>query len=112
MILQQRLRDNEPIPQRIANAPELFVGLELFYLAFVELSSCRYIGNAEGPIPWVSIVEYCNEYEIFDREQRDDMFYFIATMDATYLKHRSKETDKKLNKGKGKGRGGKSVRKK
>lgn len=79
-----------PLPQRIANAPELQVGLDLFYLAFLELSSCRSIGFGEGPIPWLAIQRYCEVHEI-EGEQREDLFYHVQRLDQSFLDWRAKK---------------------
>lgn len=83
MILNSQI-NNFPIPEVIKNAPDLMVGLELFYNAFVELNSSRQFGFSEGPIPWKAIHDYCDANEI-QGEQRSDLFYFVNEMDSEYL---------------------------
>jgi hypothetical protein len=74
-----------PMPDKFRNAPELFVGLDLFYIAFMDMSSCRQMGYmAIGPIDWLTINAYCIAYQL-QGEQREDMFYFIGQMDVAYL---------------------------
>lgn len=77
-----------PLPPKIANAPELQVGLELFYVAFLELNPSRQMGYGEGPIRWESIHFYCEANGIVGH-QREDMFYHIRQMDNTYLDHKA-----------------------
>jgi hypothetical protein len=78
-----------PLPDRIQNAPELFQGLELFYMAFMDLTSCRGQGyGTEGPIGWLQISEYCFIHAIIG-EQRDDLIYHIQHMDESYLKFKA-----------------------
>lgn len=84
----------QPYPDAIANAPELMTGLNLFYTAFMDLTSCRALGYAQGPIPWLAIHHYCEAHEIED-EQREDMFYHVSRLDKTYLDW-SAEKAKKL----------------
>lgn len=79
-----------PLPERIANAPELQVGLDLFYVAFLELGTCRSIGMAEGPIPWDAIQTYCGAYDIVG-EQREDLFYHVRELDHVYMEWRAKQ---------------------
>lgn len=86
-IITQCMRDGLPLPDRIKDAPELQLGLELFFGAFLELSSCRFIGLEEGPIPWLAIHQYCQAYRIRG-EQREDMFLHIRSMDNAYFKHK------------------------
>lgn len=92
-IIEQCVRNRMPLPQAIANAPVLELGLDLFYIAFTDLSTCRAIGMAEGPIPWTAVQAYCDEL-LLDGDQREDMFFYIREMDAAYLKHRSSKVSK------------------
>lgn len=83
-----------PLPPKIQNAPELQVGLEFYYAAFLELTSCRFLGFGEGPISYLSIQNYCEIHEV-EGEQRDDLVYHIQQMDAAYLKWRASQLEKK-----------------
>lgn len=85
-IIELCYRERRPLPAKIANAPQLLLGLEVFYRAFFDLTTCRQSGMAVGPIPWSQIKLYCDEFDIQD-EQRADMFYQIARMDTVYIKH-------------------------
>lgn len=78
------MRFGMPLPDRIQNAPELNLGSELFYTGFLELTSCRQIGMGLGPIPLLSILEYCLINGI-DGEQREDFIWFIQRLDSKYL---------------------------
>jgi hypothetical protein len=88
-----------PLPDKIQNSPILRIGLEFFYYAFMELTTCRAIGMAEGYIPWVAIKQWADEYDVID-EQREDLFYHILKMDEAYLIHRSKQADKQISRAK------------
>lgn len=80
-----------PLPERIANAPELYLGLELYYAAFMDLTTCRGQGyGTEGPISWLVIAEYADRNEI-EGEQREDLFYHIQHLDAAYLEFKGKK---------------------
>ena len=84
-LIQQAQRQGGPLPERIRNAPELFLGLELYLMAFMELTSCRGLGyGAMGPIPWMAIQRYCEVHDI-QGEQREDLFYFVQKMDKAYM---------------------------
>ena len=83
------MRSGEPIPERIANAPVLLPGLIVYYLAFLELSSCRSGGFSIGPIPWSSIAMYAQLHE-FEGEQLEDLFYFVQCLDSEYIKFKEK----------------------
>src|SRR5688572_16692728 len=84
-IARQAMRRGAPIPDRIANAPELQVGLQLYLQAFFDLDSERTHGNGLAPIPWTAIKEYATAFEL-DEEQTDDLFYFVKRMDSEHLK--------------------------
>src|ERR1044072_7269808 len=84
-IAKQAVRAGQPIPERIANAPGLHIGLELFFNAYVDLDSERQAGFGVGPIPWCSIAEYARAYD-FDEETTEDLFFFVKRMDADSLK--------------------------
>lgn len=96
LIIRQCLRENKALPEKIQNAPELFLGLDLYYTAFLDLNSCRAIGyGEEGPIPWTAISIYC-ERKRFDSETTYDMFYLIRAMDNNYLKWKAEKTKREL----------------
>lgn len=92
--MQMCLRDGRPIPKAIQNAPELWMGLELFFTAWLELTPDRPSGWDVRPIPWTSISQYAEVFGITG-EQRDDLFYFVRAMDDAYLKHCRKKSKKK-----------------
>jgi len=73
-----------PLPNAIQNAPELFLGLELHYTGFLDLTSCRSVGMGLGPIPLLSILEYCLIKGI-EGEQQDDFVWFVQRLDQKYL---------------------------
>lgn len=73
-----------PIPPKIANAPELTLGLELYLEGFLDLSSCRSVGMSLGPIPWTAMDRYCEVEGIAD-ETRDDFIYLVKGLDVYYL---------------------------
>lgn len=72
------------LPDRIQNAPELNLGLELFYIGFLELTSCRVIGMGLGPIPMMAMLEYC-EINGIDGEAREDFLWLLQRLDHKYL---------------------------
>lgn len=85
LILKQVFGSKAPIPKKIAEAPSLEMGLELYYAAFFDLIGCR-SGMGDGPISWEAMAEYAKVYGFSD-EQREDLFTYIGVMDAAYLKH-------------------------
>ena len=90
VILEQCYRYRTPIPEKILNAPELYLGLELYYTGFLDLSSSRSFGFAEGPISILSMIAYCDRFG-FDNEQTEDFVYHISRLDNAYLKHRAEK---------------------
>lgn len=89
-IVDACIRERRPLPNAIANAPALALGLELFYSAFMDLTTDRAIGYGEGPIPWSSVDRYCQRHAIRG-EQREDVHYHVRRMDAVYLEHRAEQ---------------------
>ena len=84
-IAKQAIRSGQAIPDRIANAPELEMGLQLYLQAFFDLDSERTHGMSLSPIPWTSIAAYARAFE-FDEEQTEDLFYFVRKLDSEHLK--------------------------
>ena len=66
------------------------LGLELYYDAFWDLSTCRPNGMGAGPIPWNVIHDYGSTFT-FDTEQMEDLFYLVRVMDNVFLAHHSKK---------------------
>lgn len=92
-IMEQCARDRMPLPARIANSPELLQGLELYYLAFLDLTTCRGQGyGTEGPISWLTIDEYARRM-YFDDEQREELIYHIQRLDSVYLQHKARKLE-------------------
>lgn len=84
-IVAQALRMGKPIPDRILNAPELHLGLELYLNAFLDLDSERSHGFGLTAIPWTSIKQYADAFEL-DEVQTSDLFFFVKKMDQAHLK--------------------------
>lgn len=87
-IAKQAMRAGQPLPDRIANAPELKPGLELYMQAFFDLDSDRTHVLAPTPIPWSSVKDYAIAWG-FDEEQTEDLFYLIRKMDNKHLERLS-----------------------
>lgn len=94
-ISKQAIRAGQPIPARIANAPELHFGLELFLNAFFDLDTERQAGFSIGPIPWSKIREYAKAYEL-DSDLSEDLMYFVKALDNAHMKRL--EADNKAKK--------------
>jgi len=93
MIMMQCFREGRALPKAIANAPVLLTGLELWFVAFNELSSCRQIGMSMGPIPWTAMSEYADRNE-FVGEQREDLFRHMNALDSWFLDYHMKKAKK------------------
>lgn len=88
---KQAEREKTPLPDKIMNAPEVLLGLELYINGFNALTSCRSAAyGSEGPIPWTAMRDYCVEYNIRG-EQREYFYDLLAQMDKTYLDYKSKK---------------------
>jgi len=70
-------------PKFLRERPSVMVGLEIFYEAFHELSSCRQIGLGIGPLPFTAIVDYCDRFEM-DEAQTIEI---LRRMDDLFLEH-------------------------
>jgi hypothetical protein len=92
-IAKQAVQSGAPIPERIANAPELINGLQIYLQAFFDLDSERNHGFSLSAIPWQSIKEYAETYE-FDAEQKEDLLFFIRRMDQAHLDRLDKKQPK------------------
>lgn len=88
-IIEQCMRENLPLPDKIANAPVLLEGLDLYYEAFQNLVGDR--GSAELPISWLAIHTYCRQFDLSE-EQEQAMHHHIKEMDSVYLKVREKKS--------------------
>lgn len=93
-LVEQMIRDGIELPDHLKNAPSLLVGLELFYNAFQELTTCRQLGMSLGPIPWTAIDVYCIRYSL-EGDQRDDVFFHVENLDDEYRNEVEKKAAKK-----------------
>lgn len=84
-----------PIPDAIKNAPSIPEGMEVFLVAFIELSTCRSITmGGLGPIPWTAINEYAAASGMIG-DLRDSLFYYVrALQNAEYERKREKDKPK------------------
>jgi hypothetical protein len=93
IILEQCLREHLPIPSKIQGAPELFAGLDVYYVAFLDLHHGRPVGLAEGAIPWDQVQTYGRETGLTE-DELDDLHYFVRELDTAYLDWRRKKDGK------------------
>lgn len=74
------------LPDRIENAPQLKLGLEFFWEAYADLSTCRPPAFAGlSPIPWADVDRWAQRYGVVD-EQFERLWYFTRSLDAVMAK--------------------------
>ncbi len=85
------MESGNPIPLSIRSAPRLWIGSEMYWRAFWQLSTCRSIGSMGGigPIPWWCIDRYAERLEL-DQESFADFEDIINAMDLVYLEEMRK----------------------
>jgi hypothetical protein len=81
-IIQIAVKERRPIPKKIADAPDIDLGLELYFEAFLELHTCRLYEG--GPIPYAAVIEYADRFG-FDDEQVDLALYLVRALDNVFL---------------------------
>jgi hypothetical protein len=92
-IIRECYARRRKLPDKIVNAPDLFVGLELYFIAFTELNSCRSTGWGPGPIPSWCIDEFA-ERQGLDSDETEEMHHHIRQMDAAFLKYTERKNKK------------------
>ena len=93
-MIRQAYATKRPLPDNIKNAPDLFMGLELYFHAFTDLNTCRNSGWSAGPIPATAIDEHCDRLGLTP-DENDEMHYFIRRMDEAFLKYSAKKNKEK-----------------
>lgn len=90
-LLRQAYARGGKLPRALAEAPELRLGLELYYLAYNELHSCRSWSFGAGPIPWSATKDYAVANRL-DEEQTEDLLYYVSKMDQAYIEYASEKS--------------------
>jgi hypothetical protein len=88
------LRSRSPLPAKFLNAPGLDEWWNWYFLAFLDLSSCR-SGMGDGPIMWTAMNAYAERHGL---TTLDDYLFFkelINSIDTAYIEYQSKKSDKK-----------------
>lgn len=88
-IIVQAIRSGRPIPDKIQNAPRLWMGLEIYYDGFMRLINSRSIGMSLGHIHWSTIQDFCEKTGL-DEDTTFAMHTHITALDTTYVTHHSK----------------------
>ena len=97
-IIRQAILNNQPVPDKIAKAPDLLPWLWPIYQAFTRLTTCR---HELGPIPWTAIHQYAQAYGFDDDVDELDRFEtLISNMDSAYIEHvnQKRERNSKIGK--------------
>lgn len=76
----------------MAEAPQLWLGSELFWGAFWDLTTCRTTGLSVAPIPWSAMKEYADLLEL-DDEQTESLFLLVRAMDNAYMDFRARKKE-------------------
>ena len=76
--------------------PEIPPGLELHWLAFNEMSTCRVDG---GPIPWTAIRDWCAHADL-GAVDSDRLRTILRRLDTIWLSKQKEERDKRLKQNK------------
>lgn len=93
-IARQAALNNQPLPERIANAPELLPGLDLYLQAFFDLDSERSHSFGLTRIPYSAIRHYASLKE-FDEDQTQRLVVLITEMDKANLERLDAQREKK-----------------
>jgi len=81
------MREKVPLPDRIRDAPQLWVGMAYAYDAFAQLNSTRpQTLDGPGDIPWTAVDAFCRSRGL-GGDDREDLFYYIRAMDAAFRKY-------------------------
>lgn len=89
-VLEASIERGRKLPKWASHEPSLLNGDEFYLEAFWELSTCRSIGMALGPIPWRDIVLYAQ----FVGLEYDLVTVFVGvirSMDRAYLEWADKK---------------------
>lgn len=80
ILTERALKEGMPIPDRIANAPDIFPWLMLYMRAFFALDTHRSHSQGVSRIPWLAIEQYARINE-FDTQQKEDLHFFTSRLD-------------------------------
>lgn len=78
--LEERAKSGANTPA-LNNRPILLTGLDFYFKAFNDLSYDRPIGMVAGPIPWSSIIKWCQLNHIHDINEIDTFIRYIRAME-------------------------------
>lgn len=96
-IAKQAIRNRQPLPDFIVNAPILLPGLEIYLTAFLELNTERPGGMGINPIPVSRMRELGKWYE-FSKDEIDDLVYLMKRLDKDHMERVRKQMQNKNGK--------------
>lgn len=82
-----------PLPDKIANRPQLIPGLELYWRAYADMTSDREVGMGVGPIPWTAMHLWAVRHNIRG-DDFDRLVLVLRGMDAVFMAHQAKKQKK------------------
>lgn len=85
------------LPEALANAPQLLMGLESYFSAFWELSTERHIGMGLGQIPASAMRSFARD-EGMDDDEYDRFRYLVRSMDDAWLAHQGEQAKRATSK--------------
>jgi hypothetical protein len=91
-IIESCIKRRIPLPEKIANAPTINRGLEPYYIAFWELTTCRPSGFGVGQIPWTAVDDYARRMG-WEDETYEDLLDFTRAMDRTFMAYQKEQSD-------------------
>lgn len=97
LMAKQAAQANRPLDGKIANPPELQIGLGLYLQAFFDLDSERSHSMAVTRIPGSVIRLYAREFD-FDDDQTDLLDYYISQMDDAHCKRLREKSKSEISK--------------
>ncbi|MCK5016808.1 MAG: hypothetical protein KAS32_07010 [Candidatus Peribacteraceae bacterium] len=89
-ILKECYAWKRKIPDKILNAPELLLGLEFYYIAFMALNTTRHLGFSPGPISYFAIEDYAARQKL-DENEIEILHHHMQCMDQAFLKYHNKK---------------------
>lgn len=92
-VLPNILKLGLPLPKAVLEAPEVHEGLEFYWEAFMDLTTCRG-GMGDGPIPWIHVATYAQIHDL-DTEEFEDLWFYITQMDETWLEFQDRKRKQK-----------------
>lgn len=108
----EQARRTGRLPDRVANAPQLDPGLELFWVAYCDLSTCRPASMGDlAPIPWTAVDQWATKFKL-DDEQEERLHFIVGKMDKAMIAWEKKKSGNKSKSGRAgrKARGGRGWR--